>query len=292
MTEQRVNALQSLHGLQDYFEFASEIDHKRYIDFLLKLLYAEQPVIRENEPFSLEEFVHTLRQYAPSHMLSLFYKYYRQGYPGDALQDAFSRGQVQSKIWLVRELAKINEHFPVIYHLGGWYGQLTWFLKDHLSFDKYRNFDADPRACEISDTIFNLHLIEGYQAKSVEMQLPTHSDPDDVKNMTWISRTGCEYTLKSYSRQTEIKEKTQPDLIINTSAEHMSSIWYDKFVNRPQETDPLFVIQSNNLFDAEGHANCVHSIEHFLKKFKMTRVEYTGELQLQGYKRFMIIGRP
>jgi hypothetical protein len=58
------------------------------------------------------------------------------------------------------------------------------------------------------------------------------------------------------------------------------------------ESDPLFVIQSNNLFDVEEHVNCVHSIDHMCKKFPMERLEYAGEQELYGYKRFMVIGRP
>ena len=90
----------------------------------------------------------------------------------------------------------------------------------------------------------------------------------------------------------EIKKKTQPSLIFKTRAEHMPIIWYQKFVNRPMESDPLFVIQSNNLFDVEEHVNCVHSVEHMTKKFPMRRLEYAGEKEMFGYKRFMVIGRP
>jgi hypothetical protein len=68
--------------------------------------------------------------------------------------------------------------------------------------------------------------------------------------------------------------------------------WYHKFVNRPLETDPLFVIQSNNLHEVPDHINSIHSLNEMKKKFPMTRIEYEGELQLSGYKRYMLIGRP
>ena len=118
------------------------------------------------------------------------------------------------------------------------------------------------------------------------------SSSDEDKNMDWVSRSGCTYAIKNYNSNKEIQEKTQPSLIFNTSAEHMPSIWYQKFVNRPMESDPLFVIQSNNLFDVEEHVNCVHSVEHMTKKFPMRRLEYAGEKEMFGYKRFMVIGRP
>jgi hypothetical protein len=50
-------------------------------------------------------------------------------------------------------------------------------------------------------------------------------------------------------------------------------------------------IQSNNLFDIPEHVNCVHSVDHMMKKFPMREVLFAGELQLKGYKRVMLIGR-
>jgi hypothetical protein len=281
-----------LHGLTDYFEFTNEQESKHFVEFLLKLLYADKPVIKTTDESGMSEFIHTLRKYANSAIIDVLYKYYREGYDPLVLQDAFSRGQVQSKIWLTEELQKVNEHFDTIYHLGGWYGQLTWYFDKRITFNKYRNFDIDIEACKVSDYIINLQHLEGYKAKSVQLGLPLWDDSDEERNMNWITRTGCEYEIKNYSNGNVFREKTQPNLIINTSAEHMPSIWFDKFVNRPQPTDPMFVIQTNNLFDANGHVNCVHSVDHMIKKFNMSRIEYAGELQLTGYKRFMLIGRP
>ena len=290
--ESDLGAIHWLHGLEDYFEFTCDDDSKQFVRFLLKLLYADNPTITANNESSMEEFIYTLRKFAQSPILDILYKYYREGNDPLALQDAFSRGQVQSKIWLVEELEKVGTHFNTVYHLGGWFGQLTWYLDNHITFNKYRNFDVDDEVCKISDYVVNLNYLENYKVKGIELKLPMASSSDDEKRMDWVSRTGCEYEVKNYSNSNTFKEKTQPDLIINTSAEHMPSIWFDKFVSRPQATDPLFVIQTNNLFDASGHVNCVHSIDHLIKKFNMSRVEYAGELQLHGYKRFMLIGRP
>jgi len=290
--ESGLGAIHWLHGLEDYFEFVHDDESKQFVRFLLKLLYADKPTIVTNDESSMEEFIYTLRKFSKSGMLDILYKYYREEHDPLALQDAFSRGQVQSKVWLTKELQKVSDQFNTIYHLGGWYGQLTWYFENNIAFDKYRNFDIDLEACKVSDTIVNLRYLENYKVKSVELKLPLWDDSDEERNMNWITRTGCEYEIKNYSNNNTYKEKTQPNLIINTSAEHMPSIWYDKFVNRPQPTDPLFVIQTNNLFDAVGHVNCVHSVDHLIKKFNMSRIEYAGELQLTGYKRFMLIGRP
>ena len=114
----------------------------------------------------------------------------------------------------------------------------------------------------------------------------------DINNLEKLYKTGLEFTIKNYSNGNEHFEKRFPSLVVNTSAEHFNEDWYHKFVLRTKDSAPLYVIQSNNLFDVKEHVNCVHSIDEMLKKFPMTRLEYTGEKELYGYKRFMLIGRP
>lgn len=282
--EAGLGAIHWLHGLEDYFEFTGDEDSNQFVKFLLKLLYADNPTITTTDTSSMEEFVYTLRKFAQSNILDLLYKYYREGYDPLQLQDAFSRGQVQSKIWLVRELAKVKTDYDMMFVLAGWFGQLTHYF-DHagIIYNKARIIDVDPAACAISDSIFNTNKLTNYVVKSVEW---------DLTNDTWHGRTGCEYNLKNYTTGKETTEKSIPDLIINTSAEHFRERWYHKFVARPLPSDPLFVIQSNNLFEVPEHVNCVHSVDEMLVKFPMTRLEYSGEIQLKGYKRFMLIGRP
>lgn len=289
--EKNTNPISWLHGLQDYLEFTGDLKSKTYVDFLLSLMYANNGPIINNENLDMKEFVHHLRKYANNPILDIFYKYFRMEKDPISLQDAFSRGQVNSKIWAMDELLKIKKDFDTVYVLGGWYGQIRLFLEQAIKYNKIRIFDCDTQACVVSDKIFNFSHIQDYKVKSVEMKIPMMSSSDDEKNMSWITRTGCTYNIKNYSTEKEISEKTQPDLIFNTSAEHMPSIWYQKFLNRPMESDPLFVIQSNNLFGVDEHVNCVHSIDHMCKKFPMSRLEYAGEQELFGYKRFMVIGR-
>lgn len=282
--ESGLGSIHWLHGLEDYFEFINDNESKQFVRFLLKLLYADKPTITTNEESSMEEFIYTLRKFSNSAMMDVLYKYYREGHEPLALQDAFSRGQVQSKIWLATELAKLKTDFEMVYVLAGWFGQITsYFDAADINYNKMRIMDIDPSACEISDKIFNASNLENYKVKSVER---------DLTDYTWLSRTGCEYILKNYNNNQETKEKTSPDLIINTSAEHFHERWYHKFANRPLETNPLFVIQSNNLFNVPKHINCVHSIDEMKIKFPMAEVLFEGELQLKGYKRFMLIGRP
>ena len=292
-SEVGVSPLSWLHGLQDYLDFSGDTNAKNYIDFLLGLMYADKSSIDIKETFDMNEFIFQLRKYADNKIVNLIYKYFRQGHDPLLLQDAFSRGQVKSKIWLVSELAKIKQDFNMVHVHAGWFGQHSLYLDAaKIAFEKMRVFDVDASACKVSDSIFNAEHIEGYKVKATELKLPKRTSSEDEQNMPWVTRTGIEYEVKNYNKDTSYVEKTMPDLIINSSAEHMSSLWYNKMSNRPMETDPLFVIQTNNLFDVDEHVLCVHSIDHMIKKFPMSRIEYSGSIELFGYKRFMLIGRP
>ena len=273
------STLSWVRGLSEYLRFVDDKEAKKFIDFLEQAMYADSPVIDDTNQAGMIEFISVLRKFTPNPIFDIFHKYYRLGNNPLLLQDAFSRGQVLSKIWLAEELLKIKNNFEMIHVHAGWFGQLRLYLDAaNISYNKMRIFDIDPAALEVSDKIFNNDKIKDFEVKSASL---------DITNPTWLFRTGCEYNITATS-----KEKTIPDLVVNTSAEHFNEDWYTKFTIRTQSSDPLFVIQTNNLFDVEEHINCVHSINEMLIKFPMTRIEYAGEKELFGYKRFMLIGRP
>lgn len=283
MSESSLGAVHWLHGLEDYFEFAKDEESKKYVEFILKLIYADSPVIGTTETGSMEEFVYTLRKFSSAPILNTLYKYYREGYDPIPLQDAFSRGQVQSKIWLATELSKVKKEFEMIYLLGGWYGQLLNYISiAGISYNKARSIDIDSTACEISDKVFNLEHINEYKVKSVEL---------DLDDLEWF-KDGAKYPVKNFTHGKIFHEVTMPDLVINTSSEHMTDDWFFKIKFKEYSPEPLVVVQSNNLFDIPEHINCVHSIDHMKRKFPMQEIFYEGEIQLTGYKRFMLIGRP
>lgn len=281
--EKNTNSISWLHGLQEYFKFHSDEKSSNYVDFLLKLLYADNPIITTNQESDIIEFIHTLRKFADNSICNSFHKYYREGHNPKHLQDAFSRSQVQSKIWLVTELAKIKKDYDNIVILAGWYGQLVKYFTD-ISFNKVKNIEFDPLACLISDDIINLDRIQNYQVKAVHANI----------NELVLTRKGYEFQIENFKNpeQKRFPERFLPDLIINTSAEHMTEDWFNAIRFKELESNPIVVIQSNNLFDIEEHVNCVYSIDHMKKKFPMREILYEGELQLQGYKRIMLIGRP
>jgi hypothetical protein len=200
----------------------------------------------------------------------------------DAIHDALSRSQMKSKIWLVEELAKIDTNYNNVAVMAGWFGQLKAIYEKKCTYAKMRIVELDKEACETSDYIFNLSNLENYKVKSVNA---------DINNLI-LHKNGYEWDVENFKEVSKYTEKFLPDLIINTSAEHMTEEWYNQIRFKELESNPIVVLQSNNMFDGEGHINCVHSIDHMKKKFPMKEILFEGELQLKGYKRVMLIGRP
>ena len=292
-----------LYGLQDYFDFKNNFIAKLFVDQLLSVYFSdnkansvknlcltdagdpEEKLSRFNFYFKLLEdegvdFLETcsiMRKRIPNEfLLDLIHKYIRHEYNITHLSDGFSRGQTQSKIWLIKELQKISPEYKNILIYAGWMGQLVLFLNNEIEFEKIRIVDQDPEACEISDKIINNHLIEDWKVKS------TCGKIEEIEQFMHH----CIIPLTNKSGAT-FQTKYEPDLLINTSAEHMDEKWFYNYKNQ----DTIIAIQSNNLFEIEEHVNCVTSVDAMKKKFKMREIIYEGELELPGYKRFMLIGR-
>jgi len=279
MSERALGPIHWLYGLSDYLEYAEEHNAKKLVDFIIKLSYADDPIFRLRETGSIHEFVFWLNKFTEDvEILTLIQKYVRDGYDTNVLPDLFSRGQVQSKIWLGTELAKIKQHYSMIYVYAGWFGQLLkYFEISGITYDKARIFDLDHNACLVSDKLFNFDKIQNWQVKSI---------CTDLNNIVWNSQGAI------YNPTGDIQEQTMPDLIINTSAEHMTDDWFFRIKFKEFVPAPMIVIQTNNLHELEEHINCVYSVDHMKKKYPMSEIYFEGELQLKEYKRFMLIGRP
>jgi hypothetical protein len=279
--EREVNGLQWLHGVEEYLKFNKDESASSYVRLILDLLYSDKPVITEvTEDVDYSNFIYLLKNYTSNPLFEKMARYSRLGYNVGNLTDAFSRGQVKSKIWLSNELDALGVQADNVVLIGSWYGQLMMYL-DHINYKKARLIDVDRKACEISDTVFNHHKIDDHVVKSI------CADIDNIE----LHQNGYVFSIENFSTGKDYNEKFLPNLIINTSAEHMSDEWFERIRFKKIISDPVVVIQTNNLFDADGHINCVHSINHLTKKFPMREVMFAGELKLQDYKRFMLIGK-
>lgn len=265
-----------------------------YVSKTLKLNNLEESgietgkILRSMDQQDFEEFIVRTRlskldkKFPSDKIFRGIMSYLKLNLDSNTLKDAFSRSQLKSKIWLVEELAKIDNNYNNVVVMAGWFGQLKSVYDKRLTYAKMRIVELDRNACETSDYIFNLSNLENYKVKSVN---------SDITNLI-LHKNGYEWDVENFKEGSKYTEKFTPDLIINTSTEHMTEEWYHQIRFKEMESNPIVAIQSNNMFDGEGHVNCVHSIDHMKKKFPMKEILFEGELQLKGYKRVMLIGRP
>jgi hypothetical protein len=283
MSEQNTNLREVFFGLEEYLKFCGNEEDVYLTNEIGKAFEAE-----DIQSALLSIYVRIISKRNPSDKIFRGINNYLKDENDPAIiQDAMSRSQMKSKIWLIDELAKIKDTVPSgcfynILILAGWFGQLRSIYDKKLTYRKIRFLDIDREACQTSDYIFNLSDLENYKVKAVCA---------DVNQLN-LHKNGYEWDVENFKENTKYTEKYIPDLIINTSAEHMTEEWFHQIRFKEMESDPIVAIQSNNMFDGEGHINCVYSVDHMKKKFPMKEVLYEGELQLKGYKRVMIIGRP
>lgn len=169
------------------------------------------------------------------------------------LCDAFSKGQLLSKSWLVEMLL---EYFPAeklnLIVCGGWYGTLSSILFSNLyHMPTITSIDIDPNCAEVANALNAERWAMGvFDAHTEDMY---HAD---------------------YSTY---------DLVINTSCEHIPnmSTW---LAGIPSGT--YLLLQSNNFYGGAGHINCVESGYDIAPGMNIIDM---AELVLPDYKRFMVL---
>lgn len=174
--------------------------------------------------------------------------------------DAFSSGQIGSKIWLCEELEKLGWVSNLTYIYGGWYGITAFLLLSRGKFPvgKIRSLDIDPAAESVADII----------------------------NENWVIDR---WKFKAFTQDCNNYEGQYGDLIINTSTEHFHSrAWYD---NIPLGT--RVILQGNNM-PHDDHFVKSTSAEDFAKDYNLTSVDFIGSKHFVypewSFTRFMLIG--
>jgi len=182
------------------------------------------------------------------------------------LLDSFSPNQFKSKLKLVEHIDKLNiltkESEIVIF--GSWYGSIL-IPAFYNKVKKITCIDQDAKV--ISRAKYNL-----------------------FKDFNVDFITGDVFEFRDSYKNA--------DLFINTSCEHMKSMkewgpaptYKNPWWNRVSPA--YFAFQSNNMYDIEGHINCVSSIEEF--KYQMPdKAEILVEDKIIDDRgtRFMLIGK-
>lgn len=191
--------------------------------------------------------------------------------------DCFSRGQLQSKLWLITELKKIKPKLGTVYLCAGWYATLaTMLFEAGLSIDKMRSFDIDPSCVDIAEVFNKPWFTDQWRFKSITQDIMDI----DYNEHTW------QYWSNANNRMS-YPITDAPDTIINTSCEHLLDFagWYDKIPK-----GKLIIIQANDYHEVEEHVNTYNTLAEFSESAPMTTTLYEGELKLPKYTRFMKIG--
>jgi hypothetical protein len=175
-------------------------------------------------------------------------------------KDAFSSGQIGSKIWLCEKLEETGWTSDLTYIYGGWYGVTAFLLLSRGKFqvNKIRSLDIDP-ACEPIADMFN-------------------------ENWVWQ-----EWKFKAFTQDCNNFEGQYGDLIINTSTEHFETKeWFDRI---PQGT--RVVLQGNNM-PHEDHVIHTETVDQFAQEYPLTVYNYLGQKNFVypnwSFTRFMLIG--
>jgi hypothetical protein len=192
--------------------------------------------------------------------------------------DCFSRGQLQSKQWLVEELEKLDLKLGVVFLCAGWYATLaTMIFESNIKVDKVRSFDIDPSCVDIAEVFNKPWFVDQWRFKSITQDIMDI----DYNEHTW------QYWSNANNRMS-YPITDSPNTVINTSCEHIENFeeWYDKI-----PTSTLVVLQSNNYYEVEEHVNCVKDLKEFVASAPMD-ILYKGELEIKlaNYTRFMLIG--
>lgn len=177
---------------------------------------------------------------------------------GYSLEGSFTPDLVFSKLWLIRELAKIAPKIDTLYALGSWYGNLALILNhaQKISVDKVINVETNPKFLKGSKKIL---------------------DQLGVGNV--------DYMLKD-ANDLDYRQLGRGGAVVNTSLTDMPGTdWFD---NIPKGT--LVAMQARDQDPGEQFG----SPKNIQQKFPLSKVLYSGSLDLQDpeteYTRFMVIG--
>ena len=179
--------------------------------------------------------------------------------------DAFSHGQIQSKMWLCKELEPYVPNKSSVYILGSWYNTLG-FMMLVRNPDKYQfitGIDIDPEAKLVGDK-----LCEGWMMRNAVR----------LKNITHDVNT---FNCQGYN------------VVINCSVEHIEGTnWFSQIGH-----GTLVCFQSSNITTPEYPwfiKTPSPTLDSFTEKFPLTTTYFRDTLKLEyenfSYDRHMIIG--
>lgn len=175
---------------------------------------------------------------------------------------AFNADQVDSKLWLIENLAKMVDttgHRVVI--LGAWYGVLAFMMDQVMprAPEAFVCIDLDPAACALAKQLLSIVSLRAEVRGADMLQI----DYDELS-------------------------ADLPTIFVNTSCEHVADFagWRQRV-----PAGARLVLQSNDHWGCSEHVNCVPDVEAFERQSHLSQIDFRGTLQLARFRRFMLIGR-
>ena len=180
--------------------------------------------------------------------------------------DSFSHGQIQSKLWLCKELERHLPNNARVAILGSWHNVLSFMLltRDSDRYQEIVGIDLDKKVQKVADKITIAWRVGG------------------ESKVTNIIADAGKYDLSGYN------------VVINCSPEHMlSNDWYHNI-----SSGTLVCIQSSDITVSDDEVwKCVNpnkSTTDLVQKYPLSQFCFLGSKKIQydswGYNRFMFIG--
>lgn len=175
--------------------------------------------------------------------------------------DSFSNNQFKSKVHLLDKIEQLDilDRDSEVVIFGCWFGSI---IVPALSnkVKKVTGIDLDPTAIRVAQNRF----FSDYKNVVFKKGDVFASDQEIQHNATLFINTSCEHMLpmKEWPHWSELK------------------------------SDAYFAFQSNNMFQIEGHVNCVNSLEEFKSQLpENSKVLIEEEIDDSRGTRYMLIGK-
>ena len=276
-----------LFGLEKFFNYINDLEKKKFVRNIINLKYSEG----ESKPWPLKELIsydyvscnedgradrlnfytnvcsndtlQTLELIGVMYSIwpedKLIKKIFDMVQIADdkLLTTVFSKSQVLGKIWMSEVLSKFKLDFKNILLIGGWLTHHNLFLKD-ITYETMYSIDPDPAVNKIANIL---------NPEAIVINKFINECIDDRGNIV-IDNQIVEF-----------------DLIINTSAEHMDNVWFEKL-----KPGSRILIQSNNSNFVPEHTNPSNNLPDFVKKYPLNETFFRGDMLFPKYKRFTSYG--
>ena len=177
---------------------------------------------------------------------------------GYSLEGSFTHDLIASKVWLLKELEQIQQHYTTMYILGSWYGNLAVYmtLQPTIRVDRIINVEINPKMLATSQGILDQ-----------------------------VGATNIKYMLKD-ANELNYQQLGDAGVVVNTSLTEMhQKEWFEHI-----PADTLVAMQARD----QDPGVAYHSSQDIQRRYPLSQVLYRGSMRLRDpqteYTRYMTIG--